>query len=35
MNIRHKNHVQILKTAEASAAKYESWYKELEEPFLQ
>lgn len=34
MQYRHKNHETLLKEAENKAAKFESWYKELEEPFL-
>lgn len=34
MQYRHKNHESLLQQAEKEAAKFESWYKELEEPFL-
>jgi hypothetical protein len=34
MQYRHKNHEALLLEAETQSKKFESWYKELEEPFL-
>lgn len=34
MQYRHKNHETLLQEAEQKAAKFESWYRELEDPFL-
>lgn len=34
MSERHKNHEIILQEAENKAKKFESWYRELEKPFL-
>ena len=34
MQYRHKNHETLLNEAEAKAEKFESWYREIEVPFL-